>query len=694
MKRRGFAIGSLAAWSVLALWAAPAQAWWNSAWSCRRVVTVPDYRPTKLPGDDVAVVTMPTGGLCRADGADLRVATADDQELPCRVLMTGPGDQVRVAFAARGGGKYFVYFGNPKAEPPAKEKELDIRRGVLLEMWEFPGGALRTLAQAEDALRRAKKLLGRDFRDRIWSGHNPFGSEAAIAAVYTAWLNVPAEGEYDFALSSQNASFLLVDGNLLLDNGGAHGPQVNGSRSARIKLAPGLVKLTYYHVSNGGDPIAVLAWCPPAERNKQLFTFVPPGAFSPVLLASPGAMEQYAQAAGIDFLYDHAGETFVENRYYQRLAFNALAAGQTPRALQWKWDFGDGQTSAEPQPQHVYLLPGEYKVQLSANPGGAALTRVNRVLVSRPWDHVTENKLDAIREDASIVQKYDFKALSPDAAAEAVILLHRVSMADGVIRAGEALSAATQTSPHGIVEAMPYYVKTLLAAGKADEAVSALAKAAERNAGSPAVSAELLVQAGRVALEDKDDPKRAGELFQQVIEKNQALAGPAVLRLARIGLGDVYRYQGDGEKARKAYEDAHARPVDRPGGVLLAKGDYARHVEEYIRTRDYETAEEYLDQWGEAFPLDRLEGFWSLLRARLAFERGLFSRAVREAQVLAKANPSSNYAAEALMLAADAWGRLKQPAKAAEVLRQIAKDYPESPFAAEAAKTLKKNAAP
>jgi tetratricopeptide (TPR) repeat protein len=689
MNRHWFSIASVSAALVLGLGTSPARAWWNPAWTCRRLVTVPNFTPGKLPGEDVAVVTMPTGGLSKPDGSDFRVTTADDTELPCRVLMTGPGDVARIAFVARGGGKYYVYFGNPKSDGLPKDKQLDLQRGVLLEMWEFPGGAFRTLAQAQDAVSKAKVLLGRDFRDRVWNGHNPFGPQSAIAAVYTGWLNVTAEGEYDFAISSMNASFLLLDGNLLIDNGGAHGPQPNTGRSAKTRLSPGLVKVTFYHVSNGGDPIAALTWCPPWERDKRLFNFVPPGAFTPVSHAAPGLMEQFGQGAAVDFLFEYAGESFVENRYFQRFAFNALAGGDAPRAIQWKWDFGDGQTSSEAQPQHVYLLNGEYKVQLSASMGGGTLTRVNRVYVSRPWDHVTDLKLDRIVDQAAIVQKYDFKALSPDAAAEAVILFHRVSQTDGVIEAGEALMAASQPAARGLAEALPYFVKALVAAGKADEAVDALTKAAQR-AGSPAASSVLLVEAGRVALESKDDPKRAGDLFGQVIQKNQAIAGAVVIRQAKIGMGDVYRFLGDTEKAKKAYEDARPRPVDRPGGMPFLKGDYARHVEEYIRTRDYESADDYLDEWGDAFPLDRLEGFWSLLRARLFFERGQFAQAVREAQVLARGNPTSNYAAEGLMLAADACQRMKQPDKASEFLRQVIKDYPETSFAADAAKTLNK----
>lgn len=671
---------------VAALGAAPAQAWWNAAWTARRAVTVPDYKPSKLPGDDIAVVTLPTGGLAKPDGSDVRVATAEDNEVPCRVLMDGPADQVRVAFALRGAGRYYVYFGNPKADAP-KEK-LDIRRGVLLEMWGFPGGPFRTLGHVQDVFYKAKNLLGRDFRDRIWNAHNPFGPQAAVAATYTGWLNVIAEGEYTFATSSQNASFLLLDDQLLVDNGGAHGPQADITRNAKTKLTAGLHKLTFLHVSNGGDPVAVVAWCPPWETDKRKFTFVPPGSYAPVVRAAPGMLEQAGQSAGIDFLYDHAGESFVENRYYQRFTFNALAAGQSPRNVQWKWDFGDGQTASDPQPQHVYLVPGEYKVTLTAVVGGAKLARENRLFVSRPWDRVTENKLDGIREQAAIVQKYDFRALPAAAAGEAVILLNRAGSAEGVIGAGEAFLAADKPAANLLGEVLPLYVKALVAGGQYDAAVESLLKAAQKSAANPGVAAAMLNQAGRVALEYKEDAKAAADLFAQVIQRHAATAGAAAVRQARIGLGDVAKFQGDYARAKQAYEDARPRPLDRPGGAPFQKGDFARHVEEYIRTRDYPSADDYLERWAEAFPLDKLEGYWSLLRARMLYERGLFPQALREGLVLVKANPTSNYAAELLMLCADAYQKLKQPEKAAEVWRRVVKEYAESSLAADAAKRL------
>ena len=47
-----------------------------------------------------------------------------------------------------------------------------------------------------------------------------------------------------------------------------------------------------------------------------------------------------------------------------------------------EWDFGDGSGSAERDPEHAYLVPGDYTVRLTVvGPGGAdAVDRVVSVL--------------------------------------------------------------------------------------------------------------------------------------------------------------------------------------------------------------------------------------------------------------------------------------------------------------------------
>ena len=225
--------------ALLAVPARPCEAWWNAEWQYRRPVVLGGYEPTHLPGDDIAVVTMPTAGLTAADGRDIRVTTKGGRVVAHRVLMAGPGDRVTIAFALLGkADRYFVYFGNADAEAPTEQ--LDIQRGALQETWKYPGGAIGTLAQVQAVLDKADTLIGRGFRGQIFQGYNPFGPDEDLAGVFTAYFVAPVGGEYTFCTSSRNASFLEIDGELVVANGGRHAPQANVSKQGDIELTAGL----------------------------------------------------------------------------------------------------------------------------------------------------------------------------------------------------------------------------------------------------------------------------------------------------------------------------------------------------------------------------------------------------------------------------------------------------------------------
>ena len=90
--------------------------WWNAKWNYRISVELPS-KPLKatLPGENVAVVDFRTSDHILNNGQDIRVTTRTGREVPCRVLMTGPGDLVKIAFATRKGvAKYYVYFGKSR----------------------------------------------------------------------------------------------------------------------------------------------------------------------------------------------------------------------------------------------------------------------------------------------------------------------------------------------------------------------------------------------------------------------------------------------------------------------------------------------------------------------------------------------------------------------------------------------------
>jgi tetratricopeptide (TPR) repeat protein len=643
-------------------------------------VTLPKLPATGYPGDDVAVVTMPTGGKIRPDAGDIRVLTGAGQQASHRVLMVGPGDRVRVAFAIRrGASRYWLYFGNADAKAPTP---LEIRRGVLLETWINPGSVTRTLRQAERILARAGPLLGRDFIDRIFLGHNLFGPQTRIASVFTGFLIVRNTGEHVFSTSSQDASFLTIDGKLVLDNGGIHPPLRVAAKTAKLNLTKGLHELKLYHLCRGGSPVAVVAWKAPGDRR---IWPIPSGSFAPVVVAKPGIMERYGRAAQADFLIAHAGETFMAERYFQRYTFDALTAGVGKPTFHW--DFGDGQTSTDRRVDHVYLADGTYAVTLTVAIGGAQLQRVNRLNVTRPWARVTSRKIDPLVDYAKLVATYDFGKLDSGHVGFGIALMERAKMSKAILRAGDSLVKRDSAPAAALSAAMPIYAETLVAAGEPDRATAALLKGAEMTQ-DPAVRAKLSSLAGEIALATGDGD-RAMAIFTQTLKKFSALTTGEPIRRARIGIGDVWRIRGDYDKARAAYKSAPALSKDGFERQAVKRGDLARHAEDYTRRRLYDDAAKALAKWEYEFPLEKIEGYSSLIRVRLELARRRYNKAAEEVEILVRVNPRSNYAPELLMLAAEAYRQLGKRDVARATLQRIVTGYPESPLAAEAAKKIK-----
>jgi tetratricopeptide (TPR) repeat protein len=662
--------------------ASAAQPWWNTKWKHRRAVTVENPKPTLLDGEDLAVATVYTGGKARKDGADIRVTTAQRRVVPSRVLMTGPGDRAVVAFAIRPKvTKYYVYFGHSK--PPENDDVLEIKRGVLMETWKYPGGQAHNVKQARRVLNKANKLIGRDVRDRIFIGHNPFGPRSAVTTRFTGWLMCPVKGEYLFSISSRNAGFLLIDDVLLIDNGGWHGPQRDIRKRDRIKLDAGLHKITFLHVNPAGTPMAVAAWKPPGRKR---VSYIPPAAFAPYHTAEPGLMETLGRQETVDFIPHHAGETFMKNRYYQRYVFEGLKDGKSVYRKTLHWDFGDGQTATGDKVEHVYLSPGLYEVTVSANSHLGKRTRTHRVFVTRPWDRVTSNKLDGVRTYAKQVAGYEFAKLSARSNAEAMLLLHRGRQIEAMLRAGKALLKRDKAPGLLLPDAMAPYVEAMTAAGKELDAAGDLLTGA-KIATTPDASARLMVDAARILLR-RGKTTRSLQVFEAVVSKYATLTTAPAIREARIGIGDVWRAGGDTEKASAAYEKAGDKPYHSHKKPAVEKGDFARHVEAYLRQRKYDDAETYLKRWAMAYPDEKLGGYWSLMAVRLHMGRKQYSRAVLEAEILARVSPRSNHVPQLLMLAADAYLALEAPKKAATTWKRVVTDYAESPLALKAAEKL------
>ena len=666
------------------VWAA--DTWWNPKWRYRREITVEETKPTRLTGTDIIRVEMATGGACKPDGSDIRVTTPMGKEVVSTVLTSGPGDRVRLAFAKQGAlKKYYAYLGNPDAPP--RGPNLPIQRGVLLETRRCRANPPGRFAEAQKIFQRSGPVMGRRFIDRIFLGHNPFGPDEAVANLITGYIVAPRTGEYTFSCSSNNASFLLVDDELLINNGGWHRPQRDVRKIARVSLQAGLHKLTFYHINRRSSPVLVAAWKAPGDRRVRV---IPPAAYSPVHAGRAGTMQQVSKPLDVDFSPVHAGETFSANRYYQRYTFTARTVGRGGKGLKWEWDFGDGQTSTKDTVDHVYVADGMYTVTLTAKIPRGRLIRTNRIYVSRPWDRVIQRQLDKTGDYAAIVAAYNFETLKADAVGPAFELLKLNERTKDMIRACTAFLKRTKLPTEGVLAIVPTVSEFLLGNARTDNAIKIYLVAADRCA-SPETAARMTIRAAKIVLNVKRDDQEAMKLYTRAQVRYGKKITAATARDLQIGIGDVWRARGDYDKSAAAYRSAGFGPLARQKKHPILRGDFARHVESYTQTsRNYEWAEQYIRRWARTFPADKLNGHLSLLTARLQMAQGRYAEVTIEADILTRVNPASNHGAQLLMLAVEAFRKMEKPDKAAETLKRIVDNFPESPLAIEAAKALKK----
>ena len=650
--------------------------WLDPAWTVRRVVGAV-VEDTGQAGGEVAVCAFYTGGMAKPDASDVRVAINGRRLVGHRVLQAGPADLVRVAFEALPNiTRYYIYYGNPGAPPPTP---WEIQRGVLLEARQWVLADRPAALPVIEAAWQKARPVGADFVSHISFGHHPFAADGTPTVFhYTGWFIPPRPGTYSIATSSDGGSWVVIDGRPVVAWPGPHGPVRDARHAQDVVLTQALHRIDYWNVSHSGRTMMVAAWKAPGDNQ---YRAIPPAVFLPVAGAKLVEVDLKGETLVADFFAEHADEAWWPSRYAVRMAFRNLSKVVTVgRSGRFDWDFGDGQTSAELEPTHVYLAPGDYTVSLKASRATLSNTFRTNVRVERDWFNQASRDVTPIARYAEAVARYDLAKLDVRNLVLAVDLFNHQKMQQPLIAAAAELTLKRDgVLEKDLVDNGLLLGRTLRAAGRADEALRAY-RSIEPRIKAGRRRAEIAVQIGETLRTDLLRYDEAEKEYQRVLKTYTTTAGAeAELRRAHIGLGDVWRHRGDGEKAREAYAAAAAiRLTFQPPNVVAVRvGTLARYVEEYTRERQWEWAFQFSDDWAWEFPLDKLKGHWSLLRAKALLARGDRPAALREAMDLLGASPDSTYAVRLLMFAAECHVADGQTDKARLLLQTAVEDYPE-----------------
>ncbi|MGI6494580.1 MAG: PKD domain-containing protein [Kiritimatiellia bacterium] len=254
----------------------------------------------------------------------------------------------------------------PDAAPISFEPAPDAwtpQAGLVLETRPFPAGleapggieAMRTAWNNSGA-----PPFGRSLVPNIFHGIHPNGPAQALLARYAGWFRTDTPGAYAFAVLSDDASFLLVDGAPLAEWPGWHGLDDSGRRGERngsIELAPGCHSLELLNAQNDAGFSVAAAWKRPGDEH---FSIIPPEAIpSPVVYhASVDETTAHAPAA---FGWEIAEHAMVNPSL--GLVGVRFAALEPRDDCYYRWYFDDGAAAEGYDVRHVFSAPGAVRVR-------------------------------------------------------------------------------------------------------------------------------------------------------------------------------------------------------------------------------------------------------------------------------------------------------------------------------------------
>jgi len=670
--------------SVLSLTYAPAIAedWHLDEWKVRREFRI---KGEVRESGEVARVRFYTMGFMKTDGSDVRVI-GPEGPLPFQILSTGL-DLCRLAVVLKPGvSRFHVYYGCPDpGEPP---KPAEIRRGLILETRRFKTGDCRSWPQMQELVRQSMPSLGRDFVPQVYHGYNPFGPSDNYVSIYEGWLAPPTSGDYVFSTTSDDASYLFVDGNLAVSKPGwGRASHHARAQSRKVSLRDDrLYPFKYYHVEGTGEQAAVAAWKPPRGG----FQVIPSSAFPGVHLCQPVSYQIRGWHIAPDFEAANAGEALYQGRYYFRFEFKDTTQGEA-FAYKPHWDFGDGCTSGDRNPVHIYLQKGQYTVSFTLSRGGQESRVSQRLENNWDWEKQLRQSGEALEDYYPHLKKYDFAQMGTEALENAFDIFRVLRKPAEIIKVAHVLllrDEILKDESKVFGYAVPYGKNRCREQGAYKEAVEAFLYASQRVT-EREKKAQLRSEIGDVYLFYTEDFDSALKQYQSILADFGDLKH-SVVRQAQIRIGEAHMRLGESGKALAAFETAEKMPsYERAFDQKLAfLGAIPLRIENYLKRKEYDEAEEELDRWEWEYPRQRLAGASSLWRARLAKLRKQYDEVIKQALILVHATPESKHAVELLMEAAEAYELKGDPQNALKALQRILDDYPETSFQGEVTKRL------
>ncbi|HEY7315653.1 MAG TPA: PKD domain-containing protein [Gemmataceae bacterium] len=694
--------------------ASAADLWHLPGWQARAVVEI--TKPSTEAGVDTAGIRILCQGRAKPDGSDYRVLDAAGKPVPFQLMFHDAERYSLLSFrVAAPQQRYFVYFGNPKAERAAEQVIASAapgsgapkgawvpKYGFVLQTIQRPeSDNPRTVAEMAKLIEGSKAKYGARFQRRVADGYNPFGPSDYYISIYRGWINVPKAGKYQFCTVSNEASFSFLDGKELIHWPGRHTVDrgARGEVNALVELTAGLHYLEYYHEEVTLEQMAYLGWRPSADA----------GAFSPIpesVYTAPhdAIATRYEDAKGALAVFEPVISDSVwpaerSEGQWTRCRFRAAKNAALPEGTTYEWDFGDGQKATGAKVEHIYLTLGTRKVTLTAKGPGVSSTTSWPLLIFE-IEHVTDQFKEGRPKDyAKLARAYDRAKLDAAGLQElAYLLAESEQPADAVAASKDFLKRFEKSEPMRTARVRRLMADCALRLGEGsiDEAIANYQASLTKD--TPAAEKlDVLARLIRLVGIERKMPDKAGTLLAQVEEtaKNAPRLDDeerAAYRRAVIVAGDVLLWQSKREGARDLYVKAERlskNPI--PSQVRAARlGAYPNSLREYIGGGNFGAALDLVDRWDETFPTEKVKGHTFYWRGKILLLRGQPKDAERYLDMSVRLTVGADFESEERWLLAQALEQLGRKDEARKELAKLVATGLDDEFTRRAKEMLKK----
>lgn len=594
-----------------------------------------------------------------------------------KVLLNQNRGKLIIIFDASGrGGKHTLHYGwRGGADRP--KKQWDRVASLTMEVRSKPPGAVNTWS-AMQKLARSGEIQGMMFVQNIHHGYNPFGSNDSFITIYRGELVMSEDGDYRLFTASSDDSFVVIDGKLAFSWPGRHGPW-GGARAqfgANMHLQKGRHTIEYYHAQVGGRPCMALGWCKKGRKIEQVHV-VPPGWFAHTPVAQVTNPRKKDGGAAALFNWTQHELLVFERFQYIRYNFHNRSVGKAKSIL---WDFGDGVTSTERNPWHIFTGTPPFKVKLTVKDGDKDDTCQINVPMLTPMDNTTINDRITVESFAKLINTYQFEKLPGSVLQPLFELMDTLEQPLLLMPMCKVIKA--KFSGRGLGARVTKVLAKAYAIKDPAKAIPLLNSLTSSSDTGTAIEAKVDL------LEVYLHKLRNFEKAKLLAESYVATAGVAskMGRLARVKLGDIYLYQGDVQKAEEKYREAQQLAfkdmADRE--IAVRQGAYGEAVGSYIMTHNFRMARAKLIQWEADFPISKITGDFILMSARYWEAIGDARKSLDNLQALLKVNPITPYLPQIEYRMGNAYRDLGQNEKARVLYEKVLQEYPLNPICSDA----------